>query len=575
MSGRVDPITLGVVWGALQSVTVEIGTAVQHTAYSDQAREGQDFSVAVFDREGRMSAQGPYSPGHMGAMNFVVRNVLDAFPAGELRPGDVVLLNDPALGSGHLPDFFMTQPVYAGEELVGFAVNIVHHTDVGGSRPGSQAVEGIFDYHQEGLLIPPVKVVDEGRDVDAVLAIIRGNTRTPDKVMGDLRAQRHALRVGEERLAELYARYDVETVDACIEEILDQTEERMRGPIRDIPDGTYAFEDFLDDHGPGTDALRLHVAVTVDGDDVVVDFDGTSPQTESGLNAYFNYTCSYTYAALKCLTDPFGPMNAGALRPLTITAPEGTVLNPRRPAGGGPRAIMCGRIFEVIIGALAQALPEEAAAASANMANPTWGGYDPASGRRFVTYELVLGGTGARAEKDGCEGMSWPFNAANIPVEAMEASQPLVVERFELVPDTGGAGRFRGGCAIRRDIRILGENVKLSNLSERQRFAPWGLFGGHSGSPGSTVSNPGTDDEHTVPGKASVDLEYGDVISFRLAGGGGYGDPKERRVDLVARDVRLGFVSVEAAREVYGVAVDASGAVDEEATAAIRDGHAP
>lgn len=570
MTAAIDPITLGVVWGALQSITIEIGTAVQRTAYSDQAREGQDFSVAIFDAQGRMSAQGPYSPGHMGAMNFVVRNVLDAFPPDTLHPGDVMLLNDPALGSGHLPDFFMTMPVFTEDRLIGFAVNIVHHTDIGGSRPGSQAVEGIFDYHQEGLLIPPLKLVEGGREVDGVLRIIEHNSRAPDKVMGDLRAQLHSLEVGEQRLGELYRRHGGDTVDACIEEILDQTERRVREPIGEIPDGSYEFTDALDDSGPGTEPPRLHVTVTVHGDSLTVDFDGTSPQTESGLNAYFNYTCSYTYAAIKCLTDPFGRMNAGALRPVEITAPDGCILNPRRPAGGGPRAIMCARIFEVIIGALAQAVPDRVAAASANLANPTWGGWNPRNQRRFVTYELVLGGTGARATRDGCEGMSWPFNAANIPVEAMELSQPLIVERFELMIDTGGAGRFRGGSGIRRDLRILGEDVKFSNLCERQRFAPYGLFGGAPGATGRTVINPDTDDPVEVPSKASLDLTYGDVVSFQLAGGGGYGPPSERDPEHVRRDVRLGYVSRPAAREHYGVVLGDDGTVDEDATRAAR-----
>ncbi len=274
--------------------------------------------------------------------------------------------------------------------------------------------------------------------------------------------------------------------------------------------------------------------------------------------------------AVKCLTDPTGPMNAGALRPITITAPEGSFVNPRRPAGGGPRAIVCHRVFEVVIGALAQAVPEDVVAACSHFANPTWGGFDPARGRRFVTYELVFGGTGARAHRDGVEAMSSPFNASNIPAEALEITQPAVVERFEIVPDTGGAGEFRGGCAVRRDVRVLGEKVKFSNLSERQRFRPYGLFGGEPGALGRTVVNPDTDHERIVPGKASIDLEYGDVVSFQLSGAGGDGNPFERDPQRVARDVRLGYVSRNAARESYGVVVTEDGSVDPDATAAIR-----
>jgi N-methylhydantoinase B len=570
----VDPITLGVIWGALQSIAVEIGTTVHKTAYSEQAREGQDFSVAVFDAAGRMVAQGPYSPGHMGAMSFAVKNALAAHPAKTLKPGDAIMLNDPLLGSGHLPDFFITQPAFHEGALIGFAVNILHHTDVGGSRPGSQGVEGIFDYFQEGLRIPPTKVWSEYRENVAVVGIIAANTRTPEKVLGDLRAQRSALRVGELRLQELASRYGPDLLTRSMEEILARTEANMRAAIREVPDGVYTFEDFMDDCGPGTAPLRVAVTVTVDGESMDIDYDGSSPQTASGMNSYINYTRSYSYAAVKCLTDPFGPMNEGALRPVTVSAPEGSFLNPRPPAGGGPRAIICYRTFEAVLGALAPALPARVSAAASHMANPTFGGRDRARGRSFVAYELVLSGTGARATKDGCEAMSWAFNASNIPVEAQEANQPLVVERFELIRDSAGPGRFRGGSGVRRDMRFLADDGKLTNLSDRQRFAPYGLFGGAPGAVGRTVINPGPG-EQAVHGKASGEFAYGDVISFQQSGAGGYGDPFQRDPARVLEDVLDDYVSIEAARAQYGVVITGEGAdlrVDQAATTALRTG---
>jgi N-methylhydantoinase B len=568
----VDPITLGVVWGALQSIAVEIGTTVHRTAYSEQAREGQDFSVAVFDRDGRMVAQGPYSPGHMGAMSFAVRNALATHPVETLRPGDGILLNDPLLGSGHLPDFFITQPVFHEGIVVGFVVNIVHHTDVGGQRPGSQGVVGIVDYFQEGLRVPPTKVWREYREDEGILGVIAANTRTPEKVLGDLRAQRSALRVGERRLVELVDRYGRDTVFAAMEEILARTETSMRTAIRALPDGVYPFEDFMDDWGPGTEPLRVRVSVTVRGDSVDIDYEGSSPQTASGLNSYVNYTRSYSYAAVKCLTDPLGPMNEGALRPVTVRAPEGSFLNPRPPAGGGPRAVICYRIFEAVIGALAAAVPERVAAAASHMANPTFGGWDRAHRRRFVAYELVLSGTGARAGKDGCEGMAWAFNASNIPVEVQEARHPIVVERFELMRDSAGPGRFRGGCGLRRDLRFLADDGQLTNLSERHRFAPWGVFGGGAGRRARTVINPGPA-EQVVHAKESRAFGYGDVISFQQSGAGGYGDPLEREPIRVLEDVLDDYLSVEAAREQYAVVIAGAGAdlrVDEAATSALR-----
>jgi N-methylhydantoinase B len=569
---RVDPITLGVIWGALQSVAVEIGTTVHKTAYSEQAREGQDFSVAVFDAKGRMVAQGPYSPGHMGAMSFAVRNALAAHPVETLRPGDAILLNDPLLGSGHLPDFFVTQPAFHEGALVGFAVNILHHTDVGGQRPGSQGVEGIFDYFQEGLRIPPTKVWREYEEDPGILGIIAANTRTPEKVLGDLRAQRSALRVGERRLQELAARYGRDVLVQATEEIIARTEASMRKAIAKFAPGVYTFEDFMDDYGPGTEPLRVAVTVTIAHDSMVVDYEGSSPQTASGMNSYINYTRSYAYAAVKCLTDPLGPMNEGALRPITVKAPEGSFLNPRPPAGGGPRAIICYRTFESVIGALAKAAPARVAAAASHMANPTFGGWDRAKQRRCVAYELVLSGTGARATKDGCEAMSWAFNAANIPVEAQEANQPVIVERFELLRDSAGAGKFRGGCGIRRDMRFLVDEGKLTNLSDRQKVPPYGLFGGRPGGLGRTVINPGGD-EQVVHGKASREFAYGDVISFQQSGAGGYGDPLEREPRRVLEDVLDDYVSIEAARGEYGVVIEGRGVdlrVDETATRELR-----
>ena len=567
-----DPVTLSVIWGALRSIAVEIGTTVHRTAYSEQAREGQDFSVALFDPEGRMIAQGPYSPGHMGAMSYAVKNALAVHPVETLHPGDAVLLNDPLLGSGHFPDFFITQPVFLDGRLLGFAVNILHHTDVGGQRPGSQGVVGIFDYFQEGLRIPPTKVWRDYRENADVVGIIAANTRTPDKVVGDLRAQLGALRVGEQRLQQLAERYGRETLLQATEAILDRTEAHMRAAIARIPDGVYSFEDFLDDYGPSTEPVKVAAKVIVEGDHLRVDYSGSSPQTASGLNSYVNYTRSYSYAAIKCLTDPLGPMNEGALRPIRVDVPEGSFLNPRPPAGGGPRAIICYRIFEAVIGALAQAVPERVVAASSHFANPTFGGYDPGRRRRFVAYELVLSGTGARASKDGCEGMASAFNASNIPVEAQEANHPIVVERFELIPDSAGAGKFRGGSGVRRDMKFLAEDGKLTNLSERQRFAPYGLFGGKGGALARTVINPGPT-ERVVHGKASVDFAYGDVISFQQSGAGGYGPPLEREPARVLEDVLEGYVSPGKAREEYGVVIDrATMTVDGPATERTRRG---
>jgi N-methylhydantoinase B len=385
-----------------------------------------------------------------------------------------------------------------------------------------------------------------------------------------LQAQLNSLRVGELRLAAIVEAHGLDAYLACVESILDRSEDALRAAIRQIPDGRYAFEDFMDDYGPGTPPIRCAVTIVVTDDELVVDFDGTDPQTPSGLNSYFNYTRSYTYMAIKCLTDPFGPMNAGVLRPIEIKCPAGTFLNPNPPAGGGPRAVICHRIFELVIGALAQAVPDRVQTACSHFSNPTWGGHDPKRGCSFVTYELLYGGTGARATKDGVDGMSSPFNSTNIPVEAIESKQPLIVEQFAYVPDSAGPGKFRGGVATRLDITVLGEDVVVSNLSERQRFPSYGLDGGLPGALGITLVNPDRPDERVVGGKESFAIEYGDTIRFQLSGAGGYGDPFDRDPSKVATDVRLGLVSVSAARERYGVVVSEAGVLDEAATTELR-----
>src|SRR5262249_20855206 len=336
-------------------------------------------------------------PGHMGAMSFAAKNAVQAFPGDRLQPGDVVLFNSPFLGSGHFPDFFMIQPAFTDDRrLIGFVANILHHTDVGGMRPGRQAVESVFDSCQEGRPVPQVKPWKGGEEQEDILAIILANTRMAESMLGDLRAQRNSLRVGERRMTELARRYGHEIVQAAMVEIMDRTEVKVREAIRGIPNGVYPFEDYMDDSGPGTPPMRMAVTVTVRDDDILIDFNGTGPKTESGMNSYLNYTRSYCYAAVKCLTDPMGPQNDGAFRPVRIEAPLGSFLNPRPPAGGGPRAVFCYRIFDAIIGALAPALPDPVTAAGSHFAYPTRGRFPPRPNRRTAGYEPILSATSPR-----------------------------------------------------------------------------------------------------------------------------------------------------------------------------------
>jgi len=569
---RVDPITRGVVWAALQSIADESGTALKQTAYSQAVREGRDFSAALFNARGEMVAQGDFSPGHLGAMPSIVRHVMREYPAGSLEPGDAVILNDLYMGSGHLPDFFITAPVFHGGRLVGFVVDCAHQVDVGGAQAGSQAVEGVTEFYQEGIRVLPTKLWRGGELNREVMRLITGNVRVPDIVEGDLKAMRNAARVGEMRLLDLFDRYGTDTVLAAWDDILAHSEREMRAAIRELPSGRYAAEDFYDDCGRGTDPLRVFATVIVEGDEITVDFEGSSPQTRSGMNSAFNYTLSYTWHAVKSvLVQQSIPQNAGTMRPIRARAPEGSLFNPRPPAAAGGRAVMQQRIVDVILAALAQPAPDRVIAASSHWANPIFEGMDPRRGKRFVYYDIAVGGMGARPSKDGAEAVCGSFNLENIPVEVNESNYPILVERLELTTDSAGPGRFRGSCGLRKDIRFLGTSGSLSNLTDRHRFDPPGLCDGRPGARGATILNPGTAGAQTLHSKAIHPLVQGDLVSMRVSGSGGYGDQVTRDPEAVARDVFLGYVSAKAARAAYGVAVDpTTGEVDRPETGRLR-----
>ena len=474
-----------------------------------------------------------------------------------LGPGDVVVLNDPYMGAGHLPDLFAMSPSCLDDTLIGFVVSCVHLTDVGGPAPGSQAVVGVTELVQEGLRFLPTLIYRRGEPVHEIIQLIAANVRVPEAVLGDIRAQRAALHVGATRLALLHARKGSAVVGAVGEEILDRSEQAVRRELSWIPNTKVQFRDRVDDYGPGTPPIQMQVTVAIEDDEIVFDFTGTDPQTPSSLNCTLSYVKAYCYWAAKAITtrDTI-PQNEGQLRPVTVVAPPGSFFNPVPPAALGGRALMNQRIVELIFGALAKAVPERVCAASGQWLNPIFGGVDPKRQRPFILYDYVMGGVGARTTKDGIDAMSPVVSVENIPVEAQEARNPILVERHELLPDSGGAGRFRGGLSVRKDVRVLAESVVLSNLTDRHVFAPYGLDGGHPGMLGEIVLNPGTPSERKLHSKELVQLAYGDVVSFRCSGSGGVGAPTERPREEVLRDVREGRVTPRAAREIYRMEVD-------------------
>jgi len=566
-----DPITFTILWDRIVSICEEMGITLQRTGKSEAVSAGQDFSTALFDRDGRMIAQGNFSPGHLGSMPYAVEHVLDRFSYDDLGAGDGIMLNDPQMGSGHLPDFFLVSPIEVDGRIEGFAVNVAHHIDVGGLAPGSQAVEAT-ELHQEGLRLFPSKVIEDGEIQEWFLDLLAANVRIPNKVVGDFKAQQNANHRGATLYADLFDEYGGDTIEATIEDILNQSERRVRASIEEMPDGDYSFEDQVDNVGVDTDPVRVHVTITIDGDEMIFDYSESDPQTASAINSYINYTRAYTMFVFKSVTEKYLHQNEGVIRPLIINAPEGNFFNAQPPAAGGARPILNTRIVDLTMGALSKAIPEKVLAASSHWGNPNFGGVDPETGEQFIVYDVIVGGIGASAHQDGTEGIASSFNLTNIPVEIHENRYPVLVEELGLITDSGGAGRHRGSLGLRKDFTMLADDVRFTNLMERSESRPWGLYGGQLGDRGRTILH--SDGETTeLHSKGTYTLARDDTVSFRVSGSGGHGDPLERDPEAVREDVEKGFISVEHAREAYGVVVTDQGGepvVDEDATAKLR-----
>ncbi len=548
----VDPIELSVIWNSLLSIAEEVGSTLRCTAYSEAVREAQDFSTGIFDRHARLIAQGNFSPGHLGSMPYVVKSALDYHPPDSLKPGDGILVNDSLLGSGHFPDCFLITPAFLDGKITGYIVNIAHQIDVGGAAPGSQKVLGVTEAFQEGLRILPVRVVRDGDFDPDMLRLILGNIRVPDKVRGDFRAQLNANTTGAERYVEFFKAYGAEKLERAFDAILDRSEARIREVLRGVSNGTYSFEDHMDDYGADTPPIKIAVDVIVEDDQITVDYSRSSQQVPAAINSYINYTRAYTLFAVKVFLDPMLPQNAGGIRPIITQAEKGSFFNPAFPAPSGGRAALQIRMYDVINGACAKVLPEKAMGAFSHWCNPNLGGLDDETGDPFVVYDLIFAGYGGRAHCDGVEALSPVMNCANIPVEVQETQNPIRIHRFEMIEDSAGAGQYRGGCGVRKDVEMLNSTATLSLLSDRHKFQPYGIFGGQPGQLAETILNPDGNAE-LLSSKEMREIKRGDVVSYRLAGAGGYGDPKDRDPQTVRDDVADGYVSARAAAETYGV----------------------
>ncbi|GIX46692.1 MAG: 5-oxoprolinase [Candidatus Tectimicrobiota bacterium] len=572
---EVDPITLECVCEGLQAIVREMRAAVKSTAYSSVIYEMDDFSCGLFDPQTRLIAQGEDHPGHVIPLPWSVQCAMADF-AGDLQPGDLILLNDPYRGGTHLNDVTLIYPVFLDGALFVFPAVREHWTDVGGMVPGSYS--GLStEIYQEGVRIPPLKICERGVFNRAALALLWANMRVPHEREGDFWAAVAALKTAEQRILEMVKKYGRDTFLRCVEWNLARSEARMRAQIRALPDGVYEYEDYLEFYHDGRlDPVLMHLTLTIAGDHLYADFSGSSPQVAGVVNASLAVTATGVFAALKAVLDPEGPINSGVFRAITVTAPEKTITNVGPYAPAGAHGEVRKRAASVTLGALAQVIPERVCGDLCGTSFPNAiGGANGRRGEPFVYYDALAGGNGAYGGGDGVSVMgNLDFGDIKtvLPAEALEIEFPLRVERLALRPDSGGDGQFRGGLGGRREVRLLSPRGAYSVLADRAVLPPFGVCGGYAAAPvRTTVVRGGKELPFATPGKVTgFPLQEGDVVVMESAGGGGYGSPLARAPEEVAADVREGYLSAEKARQVYGVVLRDDGSPDPEATAALR-----
>jgi N-methylhydantoinase B len=571
LAAEIDPVRFEVIRNALLAITEEMGATLRRAAYSTNIKTRGDFSCAFFDRELRTIAQAFAQPSHLGSLAHIVPRAIRTYGAEKLAPGDGILINDPYLGGVHLNDITLITPVFHDGTLLGYVANIAHHVDVGGGAPGSIGVSS--EIYQEGLVIPPIRFVKGGQIDPDIFALIRSNFRGTREISGDFRAQTAANRLGAQRLEALVAQHGAATLAKYLEELLSYTERRTRAAFAEFPDGRFAAEMLMDGDGVSDEPVKLAAAVTIDHGRVSVDLTGCDDQRKSPTNATSSQTYSGVVYVLKCLIDPDIPVNDGFYRLIDIKSRPGSVVHAQHPAAVAAGWEIAMQLCDLLFKAFADALPDRVVAGTKGcVCNIAFGGVNPASGEYFTYYETIAGGYGATLTTDGMDAVQAHFqNTENAPVEETEANYPVRIVRYELIENSEGGGRHRGGLGVRRDYTFPGHAPSFSILSDKARFAPWGLFGGGAARPAKYVLNPETPGARELPSKITFQLAPDDVVSVQTPGGGGTRSALERAPEAVARDVGLGKIAAERARAVYGVVVDpATLALDAAATAAER-----
>ena len=565
----IDPITREIIQNALAAAADEMANAVYRTAYSTIVRDCLDYSTSLCDAAGEMIAQGITIPFHMGSVPFAMETLFQKF-GDDMQPGDVFILNDPFDGGMHIPDIFIVKPIFWEGHRVAFAVCTAHHLDLGGRLPGSSACDNV-EIFQDGFRIPWLKLYDRGEPNDAIFTLLRANVRVPEMTIGDLRAQLSACHMGERAVHELIDRYDIATFTTCARDLIAYTEQLVRAEISDWPDGTATFVDYMDSDGVGGPRVELRATLTVEGDALTADFTGSAPQVRGSLNNTLSFTASVVYLCVRAAMREEIPNTAGMFKPIRVIAPEGTVVNGSMPAASSMRGITGFRLTDTVFGALAQLLPDRVLAAGEGGNSLVIIGGERPDRSRYVFYELLSGTWGARPDRDGNDGLCNPANvASNIPIEEAECAYPIRIERYGLVRDTGGAGRFRGGLAIEREWTLLSGEAHLAIRSDRRDHLPYGLLGGKQATGSISILHQATS-EVVLPTMISTTMKSGERIYHRQAGGGGHSDPLHRPPEIVAVDVKNDKVSLAAARDEYGVVLlESTFEVDVSATEALR-----
>jgi N-methylhydantoinase B len=552
MEGKaIDPVTLEVVWNRLLSVANEQQDALIRTAFSTIVRESQDLACGIFDTRGRMIAQSiSGTPGHINAMATSMKHFLAAFPPDKLGPGDVLITNDPWMTAGQINDITITTPFFKDGQLVALFANTCHSADIGGRILSAEARE-VFE---EGLRLPIMKLFDRGEPNQVLMQIVRVNVRQPDEVIGDFYAQTASNDAGGRALLEMMEEFGLDSIDHVAEEIVRRSEQTVRGEIAKLPDGEWSNETWSDGF---EEAILIRCTVRVAGDEIFIDFNGSSPQSTRGINVVLNYTHAYASFAIKAAICPDVPHNEGSFRPVHVSAPPGCILNALEPAPVASRQVIGHFIPSAIFAALSGAMPGRLMAPGADpIWLSVWRGQNPS----FTLTLFQVGGTGARPSKDGLSAVGFPSGVAGVPAEVIESLSPVVMKRRELRPNSGGAGTWRGGLGQLTEFVRRGEGRwSVSSIADRTKYPAPGLLGGQAGAAGEVALGDGT----RLHAKSLVDLGAGDTVHVNLPGGGGYGDPLQRDAQRVLWDVIEGYITPEEAEKKYGVAVRYTGKPEE------------